>query len=80
MYRPNSILAHVGKLSLPLKTILNYVGMTGEIQCRQLVCVLMSQTGISEFVLFPISVMKIFTRTVLLLKKYTHFTADLLLR
>jgi len=66
MYRPNSILVRVGKLSLPLRTILNYVGMTGEILCRQLVSVLTSQTGISEFVLFHLFAMEIFTYTVIL--------------
>jgi len=58
MHRQNSILLHVGKLSLPLKMILKHVGMTGEIQCRQLVSVLTSQTGNSEFVLFLLFAMK----------------------
>jgi hypothetical protein len=57
MYRPNSILVHVGKLSLPLRTILNYVGMTGEFQCMKLVSVLTTETGILKFVLFPLFIM-----------------------
>jgi hypothetical protein len=60
MYRPNSILVHVGKLSLPLRTLLNYVGMTGEFQYMKLVSVLTVETEISEFVIYPLFIMKFF--------------------